>query len=232
MPSASRPIPIASLRISSADPPVAPADRAHDPDLADPLEDRHRHRVHDADAADDQCQQGEDPARRDDQAARCVDLDDWPGSVTASAPGTAARALRHVVGFRPSWTVTPIVVTSPGAAPGPGPPSAAGPRRGRRTGRPSGRARDPERPLADRQESPGPSRSARSAVADHRLAPRARRPSISTCRRSGTRRARSRRARNESGSRPRHADEDAGHVGDARICLRPSRRALAGAASG
>src|SRR5207302_8412926 len=54
----------------------APADGAQDADLANPLEDRHRHRVRDRDPADNQREQRDDPAGRDDYPARGIDLDD------------------------------------------------------------------------------------------------------------------------------------------------------------
>src|SRR5262249_30614802 len=56
----------------------APADGAEDSDLADSLEHGHRHRVRDADPTDDEREDRDDPARREDEAARRVDLDRLP----------------------------------------------------------------------------------------------------------------------------------------------------------
>ena len=99
------------------DPAARPADRAQDPDLPHALEDRHRHRVRDADPADDQREQRDDPARLStisrldgvdlDALARLGDTPAIRGSalssrvatvLAAAAERTAMTAGRHLAG--------------------------------------------------------------------------------------------------------------------------------------
>ena len=140
MPSASETI-IAPIRVDR------PADGAQDADLARALEHRHRHRVRHADPADDQGEDRDDPAGRDDQPARRVDLDRL---ARLGDRGDAREALLQarratVFTFWPSLTLTPIDVTSPGASRAPRRVRAAARSRGPRSGRRSGRRRDRER---------------------------------------------------------------------------------------